>query len=152
MLSSGGVAAAAAAHDRTLACPGGTLPGWHITRRSGRPRRAVRELTERSALGMLTKFSIITQATNLVLQALALLFALTKPRSCGQHDPTVDCYRRRSSRTYQAGDRRCCHVSSQDHSETNPRSDGRVTLVGAANPSMRTRCQGGIDAHGNSRG
>ena len=41
-----------------------------------RPRRAVRELTERSALGMLTKFSIITQATNLALQALALLFAL----------------------------------------------------------------------------
>ena len=124
---------------------------WSRYRRD-RPRRAVRELTERSALGMLTKFSIITQATNLVLQALALLFALTKPRSCGQHDPTVDCYRRRSSRTYQAGDRRCCHVSSQDHSETNPRSDGRVTLVGAANPSMRTRCQGGIDAHGNSRG
>ena len=48
---------------------------WSRYRRD-RPRRAVRELTERSALGMLTKFSIITQATNLVLQALALLFAL----------------------------------------------------------------------------
>ena len=48
---------------------------WSRYRRD-RPRRAVRELTERSALGMLTKFSIITQTTNLVLQALALLFAL----------------------------------------------------------------------------
>ena len=41
-----------------------------------RPRREVRQLTERSALGTLAKWSIVTQVTNLALQALVFMFAL----------------------------------------------------------------------------